>query len=230
MTRVRKTFGAYNFAGANNPSKSYVPDPANGFEYIDLGLPSGNLWATCNIGASSPEEYGKFFQWGDIVGYTDTSHSTWATAPFNGGFTSYNSDYWDSIDDSVLDTSNTTDYILNSSYDAVEKLFGENYKIPSKTELDLLGNTTIKEDALNGIKGIRFTSKIDITKSIFIPYSGYIVDNVLKGVDICAYLQSSSVSNFGNNYTLYIGYGMIMMNSSTENKIACPIRAIKIID
>ena len=42
----------------------------NGYDYVDLELPSGTLWATCNIGASKPSEYGLYFQWGDTVGYS----------------------------------------------------------------------------------------------------------------------------------------------------------------
>lgn len=41
----------------------------NGYGYVDLGLPSGTLWATCNIGASKPSESGLYFQWGDTEGY-----------------------------------------------------------------------------------------------------------------------------------------------------------------
>ena len=40
-------------------------DPYNGYEYVDLGLPSGLKWATCNVGASSPEEYGNYYAWGE---------------------------------------------------------------------------------------------------------------------------------------------------------------------
>ena len=42
----------------------------NGFDYIDLGLPSGTLWAACNVGASKPSDAGLYFQWGDTKGYT----------------------------------------------------------------------------------------------------------------------------------------------------------------
>lgn len=49
-------------------------DTIDGHEYVDLGLPSGTLWATCNVGASKPEEYGLYFAWGETKGYTsDTS-------------------------------------------------------------------------------------------------------------------------------------------------------------
>lgn len=42
----------------------------NGFDFVDLGLPSGTLWATKNIGADKPSDFGLYFQWGDIQGYT----------------------------------------------------------------------------------------------------------------------------------------------------------------
>ena len=42
----------------------------NGYDYVDFGLPSGTLWATCNVGASKPSDTGLYFQWGDTKGYT----------------------------------------------------------------------------------------------------------------------------------------------------------------
>ena len=45
---------------------------SNGHDYVDLGLPSGTLWATCNVGASKPTDYGSYFQWGDTQGYKDS--------------------------------------------------------------------------------------------------------------------------------------------------------------
>ena len=42
----------------------------NGHEFVDLGLPSGTLWATCNVGATSPEQAGLYFAWGETEGYT----------------------------------------------------------------------------------------------------------------------------------------------------------------
>ena len=50
-------------------------DPYNGHAYVDLGLPSGLKWATCNVGASKPEEYGDYFAWGDTVPYYKEGHS-----------------------------------------------------------------------------------------------------------------------------------------------------------
>ena len=49
------------------------PDPTNGYEYVDLDLPSGLKWAKCNIGAEKESDYGLYFQWGDVVGHKDAS-------------------------------------------------------------------------------------------------------------------------------------------------------------
>lgn len=50
--------------------------PTNGYDYVDLGLPSGNLWVTKNIGAETPEDAGLYFQWGDTQGYTPNKQVT----------------------------------------------------------------------------------------------------------------------------------------------------------
>ena len=50
-------------------------DPYNGHEYVDLGLPSGLKWATCNVGASKPEEYGDYFAWGETVPYYEPGYA-----------------------------------------------------------------------------------------------------------------------------------------------------------
>ena len=53
----------------NNTSN--VTNTHNGHEFVDLGLPSGTLWATCNVGSTSPEQAGLYFAWGETTGYTD---------------------------------------------------------------------------------------------------------------------------------------------------------------
>ena len=89
---------AYNTAkaGANfyNPAVSliendmsivYDPLPAPP-EMVDLGLPSGTLWATCNIGAYCPEDYGDYFAWGETLGYLDgKSVFNWITYKWCNG-------------------------------------------------------------------------------------------------------------------------------------------------
>ena len=57
---------------------SVTPDPAH--ESVDLGLPSGTLWATCNVGATAPEEYGDYFAWAETVPNKDFYQ--WSTTPY----------------------------------------------------------------------------------------------------------------------------------------------------
>ena len=54
----------FSFSCDDDKNEPAVPD---NHEYVDLGLPSGTLWATCNVGANSPEEYGDYFAWGETT-------------------------------------------------------------------------------------------------------------------------------------------------------------------
>ena len=65
----------------------------NGHEYVDLGLPSGLKWATCNVGANTPEEYGNYYAWGEIVPKTDYSDENCATLGKQLGDISGNASY-----------------------------------------------------------------------------------------------------------------------------------------
>ena len=59
-----------NVSLSRGTKKVYYNVDANHYEYEDLGLPSGTLWATCNVGALKPSDAGLYFQWGDTSGYT----------------------------------------------------------------------------------------------------------------------------------------------------------------
>ena len=142
----------------------------NGFEYADLGLPSGTLWATMNVGASKPSDAGLYFQWGDTKGYTKGQvgkdkqfASDWSDYKFGASpnFTKYNA-YGAS---------------LRKSDDAARAIMGGSWHIPSPEQIrELLSNTTNTWTTQDGVNGRLFTSKKDGTKSIFIPAAGYAVD------------------------------------------------------
>jgi len=122
-------------------------------EYVDLGLPSGTLWATCNIGANSPEETGDLFAWGE----TDTKDSYTKE--------NYSFDFY-SIDPSEK---------LGPEDDAATVNWGCLWRMPSKAQYEELicgQYTTIEETTtLNGVKGIKVTGKND--NSIFLPNAQY---------------------------------------------------------
>ena len=65
----------------------------NNHEYVDLGLPSGTLWATCNVGANSPEEYGDYFAWGETQPKTIYSRSNYGYSNADATKANWDSDW-----------------------------------------------------------------------------------------------------------------------------------------
>ena len=153
-------------------------------EYVDLGLPSGLLWATCNVGASKPEEYGDYFQWGGVTSVTSTSINVgWAGCPFTNGtyssnntkvFTKYiptgNPEYWAGTGDP------DNKLVLELSDDAATATWGSGWRMPTTAEWkELCDNTTNAwTDNYNntGVKGRIFTNKNDTSKTLFLPAAG----------------------------------------------------------
>lgn len=184
-------------------------------EYVDLDLPSGTLWAKCNIGATSETESGVFFQWGDISGisgnllgkYSDENYS-WATAPFNNGSIHYDETYFNSVKDTVCPNG-----VLVKEYDAASQIMGGDWRMPTKAEFDELLNGTTNEGILNfngtGVSGRKFTSKTDTSKYIFIPAAGSCENGSVNSVGYIGNVWSSSLSTsilYGAWY-LSIGFG-----------------------
>ena len=133
-------------------------------EFVDLGLPSGNLWAKCNLGASSPEQYGDYYAWGETKPkqeYTYPNHKWYKEGASSLGFTKYNNE------DGKL--------TLEDEDDAVIQNLGKGWRTPSLADFRELTNqklTTIKKTTLNGVAGYQITSKKN-GKSVFIPCAGF---------------------------------------------------------
>lgn len=133
-------------------------------EYVDLGLPSGNLWAKCNLGASAPEAYGDYYAWGEVEPkqvYTYPNHKWYKEGAPSLGFTKYNNE------DGKL--------TLEDEDDAVIQNLGNGWRTPTLADFRELTNqkyTTIKKTTLNGVAGYQITSKKN-KKSIFIPFAGF---------------------------------------------------------
>ena len=133
-------------------------------EYVDLGLPSGNLWATCNLGASAPEAFGDYYAWGEVEPkqvYTNSNHKWYKEGAPSLGFTKYNNE------DGKLS--------LEDEDDAVIQNLGNGWRTPTLADFRELTNqkyTTIKKTTLNGVAGYQITSKKN-KKSIFIPFAGF---------------------------------------------------------
>ncbi len=184
---------AYNIAVDNFPSGTNASgedvgweepvDPYNGHQYVDLGLPSGLKWATMNVGAATPEDYGDYFALGETEPYYTAGHSqdnpcsSWKT-----GKAGYN---WESYKWCNGDYNTMTKYCTSSSYgtvddkttldpedDAAHVNWGGVWRMPTKEEQDELRNnctwTWTTRNGVYGRKGVGPNGNL-----IFLPAAGY---------------------------------------------------------
>ena len=141
----------------------------NGFEYVDLGLPSGTMWATCNVGATELEDEGLLFQFGRVDGY-----KYWDT---NNKFRTNNQNFQDTVNEFIPKSTSGKVYkeneILDLDDDAAHVNMGGKWRMPTKDELEeLLDNTTHEVKNVNEVQGILFTSNIN-NKHLFVPFAGW---------------------------------------------------------
>ena len=193
-------------------------------EWVDLGLPSGLLWATCNLGASSPEEYGDYYAWGETTTKEvyDWSTYKYCTVDAEGGLatlTKYNtrSDY------GTPDNLTT----LQAMDDVATQKLGSGARMPTAVEWsEFIENTTAERTTQNGIIGCKFTASNG--KSIFLPAAGYRDDSELYYVGLVGYYLSSSLSTRTpyHAWFCYFGTGLQGMNYGGRNG-GLPVRPVR---
>ena len=177
----------------------------NGFEYVDLGLQSGTLWATMNVGASKPSDSGLYFQWGDTVGYTADQVGT---GDGKKAFASDESDYKFGVYPNFSKYT-TTGATLDLEDDAAHANMGGEWHIPSPEQIqELLSNTTNTWTTQDGVNGRLFTSKKDGTKSIFIPTAGDAWKGSVHGSGDYGGVWSSMLYTDGVSYGHYLGFSL----------------------
>ena len=198
-----------------------TPQPLCGF--VDLGLPSGLKWASCNVGAEKPEDFGLYFAWGETQGYR--------------GITSEKGFYWGDYKYSSGQTSSTstsfkglTKYNTNSASGTVDNLTvleqvddaaytsDKTCRMPTKSDFEeLTANTTSVWETLNGVNGRRFTSKTN-GNSIFVPAAGYCVNGSVNDVGSSGYLWSSSLDESNSRYAwgLYFYSDIVDMGNGSR--------------
>ena len=139
---------------------------ANNNAYVDLGLTSGTLWATMNVGATSETDYGSYFQWGETEPHDTDITYYWEDYKYGDGsnFSKYNTGlngYGGTIDNKLT---------LDLEDDAARANMGGDWKMPSLALMEeLVYETNNMSATINGVNGWKFTSKKDTSKYIFIP-------------------------------------------------------------
>lgn len=125
-------------------------------EAVDLGLPSGTKWASCNVGATKPEEYGGYYAWGETE---EKEYYRWSTYIHCDGSSSTRHDLGSDIS--------------GTQYDVAHVKWGGNWCMPTLDDIkELYENCPYEWTTLNGVNGYKFTSKIN-GNSIFLPAAGY---------------------------------------------------------
>ena len=192
-------FGRPHVSLTEDDSKvHYFGDAYNEPEYVDLGLPSGLKWATCNLGASSSEQPGKYYAWGDTTGYTTEQIQ-------NGDFSA--SEYNPNNNESLPPYDFTGD--LDAKYDAATVERGSNWRMPTKANYEELldsNNTTLEwVTSYNGIPGHIIKSKTN-SNTIFLPAAGCATGSSLAYMgDTDMYLTSTS-KEYNKMFTLWLYY------------------------
>ncbi len=163
----------------------------NGHQYVDLGLSSGLKWATCNVGADSPEEYGGYYAWGE----TETK------AEYTQG-------------NSVTFGQQLNDISGNAQYDAATANWGGTWRMPTKDEIrELIYNCSWTPETQNGVDGFKVTGSNG--NYIFIPASGY-RDGSSSYIYGECYYWSSTPHQYSSDYS-YILYSDYEYQSEDMN-------------
>ena len=170
-------------------------------EYVDLGLPSGLKWATCNVGATTPEDYGDYFAWGEVEPKTTYN---WSTYKYCAGTYDSMTKY---CSNSSLGKDGFTDNktVLDSEDDAAAVNWGGAWRMPTTAEQqELIYNCTWDWTTQNGVNGYKVTGPNG--NSIFLPAAGYVSEGRLIAGSDGNYWSSSLYTGSPSN-AYGVGFG-----------------------
>ena len=182
---------------------NYDPDgEIAGHGYVDLGLPSGKKWATCNVGANSPEDYGDYFAWGETspkANYTIDTYQHWNDADGDG--------FWGGGESTI-----NFDISGNAQYDAATANWGGSWRMPTEDEMqELVDYCEWEWTQVNGVNGSKVIGPNG--SCIFLPAAGVCYDTLLDFDGEGGYYSSSSPSDLCRlAYILYFSNGLEVMD------------------
>lgn len=197
---------------------SIMPEP----EYVDLGLPSGTLWAKANVGATSEEEYGDYFSWGNIIGHTSSNGST-----FDDGY-----DWGSSTNGAPYNT--TPGYSLtgnigtgDATHDAAQANLGYDWRLPTKEEFkELYDNTDSVWTTINGVNGRKFMKKGDNATYVFFPASGLGNGTSLSNRGSYGCYWSSSYNDSNDAYSMFFYSSSVFPQYSIYRSYGFSVRGV----
>ena len=179
----------------NYKSDWVSPEPE--LPYVEI---AGIKWAKSNLGAENPWVSGLYFQWGDTEGYTESQVGSGEEYKY---FSAEDYKYWDGSEYTKY-TGNDDKSELDSIDDAAIAILGEEWKIPSTSEMSLLENSTnhtwTNDYKGSGISGIICTDKTDSTKEVFLPVYGFASSGNIETSHHGYYWSRSVSDNSGTRF------------------------------
>lgn len=226
--------------------------------FVDLGLPSGTLWATCNVGAENPEDAGLYFAWGENTGLVgdvsdgilfdwksyllmDPKINDWMGCrkyTFEDGQTE---GCW-YVDGEYVGSRVGLDWVKNlrklEAYDdGASYMWGRDWCMPTIVQLrELEQYATAEIEQLNGVYGIKLVSKKN-GQSIFLPAAGHRIDGELKNAGTIGYYWSSELSSEWSDQAMYFQFKRPEYGNGTvteygvrnnDRRLGFSIRAVRV--
>jgi len=204
-------------SGNNSGSQS------NNEEWVDLGLPSGTLWATKNIGAKKPEDFGSYFAWGET---TSKDVYNWESYKYSGGSWNTLNKYCVNQEYGTVDNKRE----LENSDDAATVNWGKDWQMPTPDQIQELINgsfTYVQYTEMNGVYGWKVTGKVN-EKSIFFP-KAYIREGELLEMTASGsrYWSRKLTTTSTEAYSLEF-YGSSDYLSNDSRYKGLPVRAVRV--
>ena len=191
----------YDDCSKNGYKAGYVPAPAD-VQAVDLGLPSGLKWASCNVGATTPENYGNYYAWGETETKDDYSWETYKYANGNYDKLTKYCNKASSGDNGFTDDKTT----LDPEDDAAHVNWGGEWRMPTDAEwTELRNNCTWTWATQSGVNGYQVSSKTN-GNSIFLPAAGYRDDADLGYAGSYGDFWSSSLYTDGPGYAWGVSF------------------------
>ncbi len=181
-----------------------------------------------NIGASSEEDYGEYFSWGNIDPHVPTSDNSFS--PYSWGDSNAYSPYKDTPGATIQFTSDTknADYAANSGYDAARENMGGSWRMPTATEFkELYDNTDREWTQINGVNGYKFMKKSDHSVYVFFPAAGNGYGTLLYNGDSNGIYWASSLRSAGYGYYLFFNSSNVNPQADGERYSGLSARAIQ---
>jgi hypothetical protein len=179
-------------------------------DFVDLGLPSGTMWAKCNLGATNPEESGNYYMWGDINGHTKTEGYNFS---WGNGWDGTNKRFDPDGNYGKTDAAELIgDIPVDAKYDAARASMGGCARLPTSSEaieLNVLGTWTWT--TLNGVNGYNVTGPNG--NSIFLPAAGIFDGSELSNEGTYGYYWVSTLGGVENGCYFYFNSGSLGMSS-----------------